>query len=79
MDAETLTLSNSFVAPNVDGYADDKERASLEPGQPTTQTNIMRYIKEDVDPECATAPLAACCFMSGLMCVFHFMFTFPTF
>jgi hypothetical protein len=23
--------------------------------------------------------LAACCFMSGLMCVFHFMFTFPTF
>lgn len=35
---------------------------------------ISQYLKEDVDPEFATWPLTAYCFLTGWMCVFFFIF-----
>ena len=70
-DTDALPLpGTSFMAGNSNGYNTDKERR-LESGQLMPRENVMTHLQGDIDPEQATAPLIAYCFMTGLMCVDH--------
>lgn len=72
--ADASPLPASFMADHSNGYNADKERVRLEPTQLTPRSSILTHLKGDVDPEQATAPLVAYCFMTGMMCVNHFIF-----
>jgi hypothetical protein len=56
------------------GHGTDKKRIRLEPTQLTPPNSILTHLKGEVDPEQATGPLVAYCFMTGLMSVYHFSF-----
>jgi hypothetical protein len=76
--ADAIPLPASFMAEHSNGYNADKERVRHEPAQLTPRSSILTHLKGDVDPEQATAPLVAYCFMTGMMCVNRsFFFLIP--